>query len=268
MDDSRHLTALSFPAKDAIIPVMKYPKVVKAQFISRPNRFIAYVDMEGREEKVHVKNTGRCKELLIPGCTVYLEESSNPNRKTKYDLIAVEKELGARGGKGADKNLLLINMDSQAPNKVAEEWIKGNRKRFFNITFLKAEYSLGDSRFDFYLEYDDEKGQSHKKLIEVKGCTLERDGIALFPDAPTLRGQKHVRELSRFQKEGSCEAMILIIVQMKGCKYFIPNQDTDPDFSQALRDAKKSGVEILALDCQVKPDSLLADEEIEVRLDS
>ncbi|WP_296827990.1 DNA/RNA nuclease SfsA [Treponema sp.] len=233
---------------------MQYSLVKKAIFVERPNRFIAHVLLNGKKETVHVKNTGRCKELLLPESTIYIEESCNPLRKTKYDLIAVEK------GK------LLINMDSQAPNKVAAEWIKENKDYFYQLQLLKSEYTLGDSRFDFYAEYKDKDGRLHKKLIEVKGCTLEKDGIAMFPDAPTLRGLKHVKELTALHKAGSYECMILIIVQMKGCKYFTPNRDTHPEFADALHQAKEAGLQVIAVECQVKPDTLIAQGQIEVRV--
>ena len=238
---------------------MRYPKIRKAIFLDRPNRFIAHVLLEGKIQNVHVKNTGRCKELLVPNATVYLEESDNPARKTKYDLIAVEKNVNAQ-------EPLLINMDSQAPNKVAAEWISNNKAYFPNLTLLKPEYTLGDSRFDFYAEYEDHTACPHKMLIEVKGCTLEKNGIALFPDAPTLRGLKHVRELTTFSKSGEYECMILIIVQMKGCKYFTPNRETHADFADALKEAKAAGVKIIAVECEVTPDTLLAKDEIEVRV--
>lgn len=248
----------------AIIPYMRYPKIRKAIFLDRPNRFIAHVLLEGKIQTVHVKNTGRCKELLVPDATVYLEESDNPARKTKYDLIAVEKVVTDE--RTASQKTILINMDSQAPNKVAAEWISNNKAYFPNLTLLKPEYTLGDSRFDFYAEYEDNDGLHHKSLIEVKGCTLEKDGVALFPDAPTLRGLKHVRELTTFSKSGDYECMVLIIVQMKGCKYFTPNQETHPDFADALKEAKAAGVKIIAVECDVTPDTLLAKDEIEVRL--
>lgn len=243
----------------AIIPIMRYSKIRKAIFLHRPNRFIAHVLLEGKIQTVHVKNTGRCKELLVPNATVYLEESDNPARKTKYDLIAVEKIVNAQ-------EPLLINMDSQAPNKVAAEWISNSKAYFPNLTHLKPEFTLGDSRFDFYAEYDDNDGQHHKMLIEVKGCTLEKDGVALFPDAPTLRGLKHVRELAALSKSDDYECMVLIIVQMKGCKFFTPNRETHPDFADALKEAKAAGVKIIAVECKVTPDTLLVKDEIEVRL--
>ena len=251
--------AFIFTLHSCYNPFMYYKHIKKALFMDRPNRFIAHVQLDGKTETVHVKNTGRCQELLLPEATVYLEESENPLRKTKFDLIAVEKTAGSR-------EKLLINMDSQAPNKVAAEWIGQNKKYFPDLKLLKAEYSLGDSRFDFYAEYNDKSGTSHKMLIEVKGCTLERDGVALFPDAPTLRGLKHVRELTALTKRGQYESMILLIIQMTGCKYFTPNRQTHADFANALKEAEKAGVKILAIECQVQPDSLEAKDEIEVRL--
>lgn len=233
---------------------MHYSSVKKAVFIERPNRFIARVLLEGKKETVHVKNTGRCKELLVPGATVYLEEGSNPARKTKYDLIAVEK------------GILLINMDSQAPNKAAFEWIQNNRKEFPRIIYLKPEYTLGDSRFDFYVEYEDDAGAIHKKLIEVKGCTLEEEGTAMFPDAPTLRGLKHVKKLTELHESGQYECMILLIIQMSGCRYFTPNRKTHPEFADALHEADAAGVKITAVECSVTPDSMTAGNEIEVRV--
>ncbi len=238
---------------------MQYKRIHKAIFLDRPNRFIAHVLLEGKIQTVHVKNTGRCKELLVPNATVYLEESDNPARKTKYDLIAVEKIMNAQ-------EPLLINMDSQAPNKVAAEWLRENKTYFPKLTLLKPEFPLGDSRFDFYAEYEDNDGQHHKSLIEVKGCTLEKDGVALFPDAPTLRGLKHVRELTALSKSGEYECMVLIIVQMKGCEFFTPNRETHADFADALKEAKAAGVKIIAVECEVTPDTPLAKDEIEVKL--
>ena len=263
---------------------MRYQKIRKAIFLHRPNRFIAHVLLEGKNETVHVKNTGRCKELLVPNATVYLEESDNPARKTKYDLIAVEKIVTEESSLPAKtphamqntsasqphpaqpQHTILINMDSQAPNKVAAEWIQENKTYFPKLKILKPEYTLGDSRFDFYAEYEDNDGQHHKSLIEVKGCTLEKDGVALFPDAPTIRGLKHVRELTAFSQNGDYECMVLIIVQMKSCRYFTPNRETHADFADALKEAKAAGVKIIAVECEVTPDSLLAKDEIEVRV--
>lgn len=263
---------------------MQYKHIHKAIFLHRPNRFIAHVLLDDKNETVHVKNTGRCKELLVPGVAVYLEESDNPTRKTKYDLIAVEKVVTNENTSPAKnppapqnaspsqkspsqpQRSLLINMDSQAPNKVAEEWIRENKTYFPKLTLLKPEYTIGDSRFDFYAEYEDHTACPHKMLIEVKGCTLEKDGVALFPDAPTLRGLKHVRELSAFSKNGEYECMVLIIVQMKGCKFFTPNREPHPDFADALKEAKVAGVKIIAVECDVTPDTILAKDEIEVKL--
>ena len=243
---------------------MQYKHIHKAIFLHRPNRFIAHVLLEGKIQTVHVKNTGRCKELLVPNATVYLEESDNSARKTKYDLIEVEKVVTDE--RTASQKTILINMDSQAPNKVAAEWIRENKTYFPKLTLLKPEYTLGDSRFDFYAEYEDNDGQHHKMLIEVKGCTLEKYGVALFPDAPTLRGLKHVRELSSLRKSGDYECMVLIIVQMKGCKFFTPNRETHPDFADALKEAKAAGVKIIAVECEVTPATLLAKDEIEVKV--
>ena len=263
---------------------MQYKHIHKAIFLDRPNRFIAHVLLEGKIQTAHVKNTGRCKELLVPNATVYLEESDNPARKTKYDLIAVEKIVTEESASPAKnppalqnaspsqkspsqpQRALLINMDSQAPNKVASEWLRENKTYFPKLTLLKPEYTLGDSRFDFYAEYEDNDGQHHKSLIEVKGCTLEKDGVALFPDAPTLRGLKHVRELTALRKSGDYECMVLIIVQMKGCKFFTPNRETHADFADALKEAKTAGVKIIAVECEVTPATLLAKDEIEVRV--
>lgn len=242
---------------------MRYPKIRKAIFLDRSNRFIAHVLLEGKIQTVHVKNTGRCKELLVPDATVYLEESDNPARKTKYDLIAVEKVVTDE--RTTSQKTILINMDSQAPNKVAAEWIRENKTYFPKLTRLKPEFTLEDSRFDFYAEYEDNTARPHKMLIEVKGCTLEKDGVALFPDAPTLRGLKHVRELTTFSKSGEYECMVLIIVQMKGCKYFTPNRETHADFADALKEAKAAGLKIIAVECDVTPESLVANKEIEVR---
>ena len=213
---------------------MKYTSVIPAQFISRPNRFIAHVSVEGKEEIVHVKNTGRCKELLIPGVTVYLEEAQTPQRKTKYDLVAVEKI-----GFG------LINIDSQAPNRVVSEWLQSQ-----NYSLIKPEYTFGESRIDFYMERD-----NTKYLMEVKGCTLEIDGIGCFPDAPTQRGVKHLRELIKAQQLGYV-CSIAFVVQMEHIQEVKPNISTDPEFARAFYDAQKAGVSVLFLCCKVTPESL------------
>ena len=226
---------------------MKYGKIVAGKFISRPNRFIAKVEIEGKVETVHVKNTGRCRELLVPGATVYLEVSDKPERKTKYDLIAVEK------------GSLLINMDSQVPNKVVAEWIRDSAY-FGEVKLLRPEFTYGSSRFDFYLETAEEK-----ILIEVKGVTLENDGVVSFPDAPTERGIKHLRELAAAAKSGFC-TYVVFVVQMREAKYFTPNEEKHPAFAEALREAVKSGVKPLALTCRVSEDSINAEKFIEIRL--
>ena len=208
---------------------MKYLKTLQAKFIDRPNRFIAHVDLNGIVETVHVKNTGRCKQLLIKGVTVILEESDNESRKTKYDLIAVYKE-----------NFGLINIDSQAPNKVAKEWLESK-----DYTYIKPEYTYGNSRIDFYMEKDD-----RKYLMEVKGCTLERDGIGYFPDAPTERGVKHIYELIKAKEDGY-EVSLAFVIQMEGVNEVLPNIETHPEFGVAIDDAKKAGVNIVFIKCRV-----------------
>ena len=213
---------------------MKYSNVTKGIFIERPNRFIAKVNIDGRVETVHVKNTGRCKELLIPGVEVILEISDNPARKTKYDLIAVYKE-----------GLGLINIDSQAPNKVVYEWLM---QKDFDL--VKPEYTYGNSRFDFYME----KG-SDRYLTEVKGCTLEIDGVGYFPDAPTLRGVKHLRELTEAARAGY-RCSVAFVIQMPGISEVRANVDTHPEFGVALEEARSEGVEILMLQCNITEDSL------------
>lgn len=243
---------------------MKYNHVVCATFLSRPNRFIARVCLcDGREEIVHVKNTGRCKELLIPGCKVYLEKSENPNRKTLYDLIAVEKRYDEvfdwgifplafrkRMNDGKEKTLL-FNIDSQAPNKVVLEWLK---KQDYSV--IKPEFTFGKSRFDFYLEkIDSVTGKTEKILMEVKGCTLEIEGVGYFPDAPTERGVKHLNELSDAIGEGY-KSVLAFVIQMEGVTEVFPNVKTHPEFAEALENAKASGVEVWFLPCKVKPDCL------------
>ncbi len=211
---------------------MNYNHTVKARFLDRPNRFIAHVELEGRTETVHVKNTGRCRELLVPGYEVILEEGSNPARKTKYDLISVCK-------KGR-----WINMDSQAPNKAAEEWLK-NSGYFPEEVSVFREKTYGSSRFDLYIE-----SEERKAFMEVKGVTLEEEGEVRFPDAPTERGVKHVRELIRCLRDGY-EAYLLFVIQMKDVKVFRPNWNTHREFGKALREAEEAGVKILAYDCLV-----------------
>ena len=197
---------------------MRYDNIHKGKFLSRPNRFIANVEIDGKSEVCHVKNTGRCKELLVEGCTVWLEHSDSESRKTAFDLVAVEK--GDR----------LINMDSQAPNKAVGEWLR--EKMPFGEGFsVYPEKKYGNSRFDFYLE-----SQDRKIFMEVKGCTLEKDGVVLFPDAPTLRGVKHIEELSHCLDDGY-ESYIMILVQMSDVKYFTPNYVTHSEFGEALEKA-------------------------------
>ena len=226
---------------------MRYTNIMAGKFLARPNRFIAHVEIAGREEIVHVKNTGRCKELLLPGATVYVQHFPEGKRKTKYDLIAVEKQN------------LLINMDSQAPNKVVQEWLM-EQEPFGKITYLKPECKHGDSRFDFYLETE-----AKKMFIEVKGVTLEENGVVLFPDAPTERGVKHVQELCHCLEQGY-EAAIVFVVQMSGMRYFTPNRRTHAAFAEALERAEACGVGMLALSCEVTPESLAINGEIPIHL--
>ncbi len=219
---------------------MIYKNTLKGVFVDRPNRFIANVKIGGKIETVHVKNTGRCKELLIPGTTVILEEFCNTNRKTKYDLIAVYKD-----------GLGLVNMDSQAPNKVVLEWLKSNQEIFKNITYIKPEYSFGKSRIDFYLEYS-----GKKVLLEVKGCTLEINGIGYFPDAPTERGIKHLEELSNAVEQGF-ECYICYVISMPDVVTVLPNETTHPEYAKAFYKAVKKGVKPLYLPCEVTENSLI-----------
>jgi sugar fermentation stimulation protein A len=230
---------------------MKYKKIISGEFVSRPNRFIAHVTIQGQTQICHVKNTGRCKELLQPGSMVYLEESDNQNRKTKYDLVAVKK------------GDMMVNMDSNAPNKVVQEWLntescpilEGAENRY-----IKPECKYGNSRVDFYVEADD-----RKIFIEVKGVTLEDNGVARFPDAPSQRAIKHVEELAAAVEKGY-ESYVIFVIQMKGAQYFTPNEDTHPQFGKALREAARKGVHVLAYDCKVTEDSLRLDNPVEVRL--
>lgn len=225
---------------------MQYGKILPARFLSRPNRFVARVEAEGEELVCHVKNTGRCRELLVPGATVWLEESPNPSRKTKFDLIAVEK--GDR----------LINMDAQAPNKVFGEWAAAGGFRE-GLTLLRPETTYGSSRFDFYWESSKSRG-----FVEVKGVTLEEDGVVRFPDAPTLRGVKHLDELVK-AREAGYEAAVCFVIQMENVRWFAPNDETHPEFGQALRRAAQAGVEILAMDCAVTPQSLTMGKSVPIR---
>lgn len=224
---------------------MKYERIGRGKFLERPNRFIAYVEIEGKKEKVHVKNTGRCAELLKPGAEVFLQKSDNPGRKTKWDLIGVKKEKR------------MVNMDSQIPNRVVEEWIrKGNL--FPNATLVKPEKTYKQSRFDLYIEEG-----LRKIFVEVKGVTLEKDGVVMFPDAPTERGIKHIQELCEAVEEGY-EAYIFFVIQMKGVKYFTPNVKTHAAFGEALQKAKQRGVHILAYDCNVGKDMIEIRKEVPV----
>lgn len=227
---------------------MKYRKTRPARFLHRPNRFVAEVELEGQRETVHVKNTGRCRELLVPGATVYLTPGENPARKTAYDLIAVEK------------GPLLINMDAQAPNRVFEEWAAAGN--FLpGLTLLRPETTWGCSRFDFYWE----AGPERRGFVEVKGVTLETDGVAAFPDAPTERGVRHLEELSAARREGY-ECAVCFVIQMKGPTRFQPNDATHPAFGAALRSAAAAGVEVMAYDCRVAPDGLWLDAPVPITL--
>lgn len=228
--------------------VMRYEKITKGKFISRPNRFKAYVELNGEEELVHVKNTGRCAELLKAGATVYVQKSAKEERKTKWDLIAVEK--GER----------MINMDSQIPNQVVKEWLE-KENLFENITCIRPEYTYGNSRFDLYVEAGE-----RKIFIEVKGVTLEEDGVVRFPDAPSERAVKHVEELQKAVKDGY-EAYVFFVIQMKDVRYFTPNRQTHPEFAEALAEAERNGVKILAYDCSVTEDSIELGKEVPVVLE-
>ena len=225
---------------------MKYSNMVPGTFLARPNRFIAHVEIDGQPEVVHVKNTGRCRELLPVGAEVWCEVSDNPKRKTKYDLITVRK--GDR----------LINMDSQAPNKAAGEWLLAGG--LGEIQNLKAETFHEDSRFDFSFEKD-----GRRCFLEVKGVTLENDGVCAFPDAPTERGAKHLRGLCKLAREGY-GAYVLFVIQMSDVKYLHPNDMTDPGFSAALRDAAANGVQVLAMDCHITEDTMEIRNPVPVKL--
>lgn len=227
---------------------MLYGNIARGIFCDRPNRFMAHVLMDNNMETVHVKNTGRCRELLIPGAEVVLERSSNPARKTKYDLICV------------NKNGRWINMDSQIPNKAAKEWIeRGNL--FPEKVAVQAEKTYGNSRFDLYVE-----SSRRKAFIEVKGVTLEEDNIARFPDAPTVRGIKHMQELIRCMQDGY-EAYLLFVIQMKGIKLFEPNWNTHREFGETLKRAQEAGVKILAYDCLIKENFIELQEPVPINLE-
>ena len=225
---------------------MQYGPIRPARFLARPNRFVALAELDGEQVVCHVKNTGRCRELLSPGCTVYLEKSGNPDRKTAYSLVAVDK-----GGR-------LINMDSQAPNRAAREWLEAGGLGDFSL--IRPETVYGGSRFDFYLESPAERG-----FLEVKGVTLEEDGVVLFPDAPTQRGVKHLEELQASVRAGY-SAWVLFVVQVEGVRYFTPNRKTHPAFAQALYSARDAGVRLLAWDCRVTPDSMSLRQPVSIRL--
>ncbi len=225
---------------------MHYENMTCGTFLSRPNRFIAHIEIDGKEEICHVKNTGRCRELLPRGAKVYCQRSVNPNRKTKFDLIAVQKDS------------LLINMDSQAPNAAVKQWLADGG--LGPIAHLRPETKHGDSRFDFSFEKD-----GIPCFLEVKGCTLENDGICAFPDAPTERGTKHIRGLIEAKREGY-GAYILFVIQMSPVKYLHPNDLTDPQFGQALREAADAGVEILAMDCKITPNTMEIQNPVAVQL--
>ena len=220
--------------------------MVAGRFLSRPNRFIAQVDIQGQTRICHVKNTGRCRELLIPGARVWCQAAANPNRKTQFDLIAVEK--GSR----------IINMDAQAPNQAAAQWLSAGG--LGRLEDLQPEVTLGDSRFDFSFQ----KG-GRRCYLEVKGVTLEENGVAKFPDAPTSRGTKHLKGLTQAAAQGY-GAYVLFVIQLQPVAYFTPNDGTDPAFGQALRAGKAAGVALLAMDCQVTPWSMAIGQPVEVRL--
>jgi len=226
---------------------MEYGRIVEGLFLSRPNRFVALVKVQGRTERVHVKNTGRCRELFTEGARVFLEEAPGSERKTKYDLVAVEK-----GG-------LMVNVDSSAPNKVAREWVESGAL-FGDVNKIRPETTYGSSRFDFYIETGGEN-----LFLEVKGVTLQRHGVALFPDAPSLRAVRHVQELmqARAQGYGAC---VLFVIQMTGVSYFTPNTETHPAFGTVLRRAADEGVLVLACDCTVWEKGMCVRGPVEVRL--
>lgn len=228
---------------------MKYDNIIEATFIKRPNRFLAHVLIDGREELAHVKNTGRCKEILIEGTKVFLETSKNPHRKTAYSLIA------------AYKGDMLINIDSQVPNTVVYDAVKeGKIKYLTDVKYIKKESTYGNSRFDIYFEKEKTKG-----YIEVKGVTLEKDGIAMFPDAPTERGRKHLLEMTDAVSKGY-EGFIIFLIQFKGVKHFTPNKSTDPEFAKALSYCSENGVKVLAYDSIVKKNEIIISEEVKIIL--
>ena len=230
---------------------MRYENIHPGIFLSRPNRFIAHVEVEGQEQVCHVKNTGRCRELLRPGCRVWLEKNGNPGRKTAFDLVAVEKQR--------PEGTLLVNMDSQAPNKVFGEWAGAGNFRS-DLKLLRPETTFGNSRFDYYWESSKSRG-----FVEIKGVTLEHNGVVRFPDAPTERGVKHLEELMAARAAGY-ETAVCFIVQMEGMRHLEPNDATHPQFGDALRRAAAAGVEVLALECAVTPQTLRAVRLLPVKL--
>jgi sugar fermentation stimulation protein A len=230
---------------------MRYPNITPGIFLARPNRFIAHVEVAGAVEICHVKNTGRCRELLVPGARVWLVDSGNPNRKTRYDLVAVEKKRG--------EDTLLINMDSQAPNCIFGEWARAGNFRP-GLKVLRAETTFGNSRFDYYWEDSEKRG-----FVEIKGVTLEQDGVVRFPDAPTERGVKHLEELMA-AREAGYEAAVCFIVQMEGMDWLEPNDVTHPAFGETLRRCAAAGVEVFALECETAPGYVKAVRPLPVRL--
>lgn len=230
---------------------MRYTNIRKATFLSRPNRFIAHCILNGEQVIAHVKNTGRCRELLVEGARVYLDEPTGRERKTKYDLIAVEKHC-------EDGRVILINMDSGAPNEAAAEFLINGR--LFPDATIRREVTKGNSRFDFCIKQGEKT-----TFLEVKGVTLENDGIASFPDAPTERGVKHIEELIALKQQGY-GAAILFVIQMKGVSEFRPNDKTHKAFGDALRRAEEAGVSIYAYDCIVTPEAMTLDQTVEVKL--
>ena len=229
---------------------MRYDNIHAATFVRRVNRFVAEVEIDGSVERVHVKNTGRCAELLVPGYTVVLEKSGNPARRTAYDLIGVDKPVP--GG------VRYVNMDSMAPNRAAGEWLAAGG--LGTLEEIRAEVTVGDSRFDFVAAQ-----HGRPVAVEVKGCTLEEGGVARFPDAPTLRGLKHVRGLTRLAGEG-WRCVLLVVIQMKGVRVFTPNWETQPEFGEALIEAQRAGVEVLAVDCAVRPGEVVIDAPVRVEM--
>lgn len=228
---------------------MRYPDITEGKFIDRPNRFVAHVEINGHPETVHVKNTGRCRELLLPGSRVILNHSDNPNRKTAYDLVAVYKE-----------SLGLVNIDSQAPNQVMKEWLSAQ-----GFDVIHPEYTYGNSRMDFYMERRKAaQNTSERYLLEVKECTLEKEGIGYFPDAPTLRGVKHLHELIKAAGEGY-RAMLAFVISMPKVTKVLPNVETHPEFGEALAEAKAAGVQILELPCKVTEYGLEIRSDVQIR---